>query len=419
MTGNVELKVSDFRAIHKADILLNGITVIAGINGSGKSTLSKLLYHTFENANHMDEISRDRFIKSITPLIEIYQQIRGTFPMLDGMREFSRNAYSNPAKAKEQLGMAFAALQGGNAPEESQRLQQIIRYNLRLREDEVVDASVAQRVLDERHVAYDENRKKRPFKLLDEVVAAEFDQTSLADQITLIEYGLPVFGKDVKSVPILHYIKNTNYIYSPLSVDLIHTGSFPVNDSNFHLADCLTGDEVKDFDQELYAHISRDIMRGEAFYAEDASQLYFSRDDGQSFPLQECATGIKSFAMLQLLLRNGFINDRSLIILDEPEAHLHPQWIVEYAKVIVDMNKRIGAKFFIATHNTDMVSALRYISEKEETLDNLTYYQAEPTSDDGFRFDYRALGTDIEPIFETFNKSFDLIEKYGRDIQEI
>lgn len=41
----LRIKVSDFQSINKADILLNGITVLTGENSSGKSTLSKLLYY--------------------------------------------------------------------------------------------------------------------------------------------------------------------------------------------------------------------------------------------------------------------------------------------------------------------------------------------------------------------------------------
>ena len=45
--SDIKISVKDFRAIHSADIDLNGITVIAGVNGSGKSTLSRLLYTIF------------------------------------------------------------------------------------------------------------------------------------------------------------------------------------------------------------------------------------------------------------------------------------------------------------------------------------------------------------------------------------
>ena len=70
----------------------------------------------------------------------------------------------------------------------------------------------------------------------------------------------------------------------------------------------------------------------------------FKRNDGSVFNLLDCATGIKSFSILQLLIKNGAINDKTLLIIDEPESNLHPQWIIEYARVIVMLNKHFGIK---------------------------------------------------------------------------
>ena len=56
MANDLRLEISDFRAIGHADIILDGITVIAGENGSGKSTISKLLYHTIKVVNEYDSI---------------------------------------------------------------------------------------------------------------------------------------------------------------------------------------------------------------------------------------------------------------------------------------------------------------------------------------------------------------------------
>ncbi|MBP5682218.1 MAG: AAA family ATPase, partial [Bacteroidales bacterium] len=39
------LKIENYHSISKADIALNGITVLAGINGCGKSTLARWLYY--------------------------------------------------------------------------------------------------------------------------------------------------------------------------------------------------------------------------------------------------------------------------------------------------------------------------------------------------------------------------------------
>ena len=61
-------------------------------------------------------------------------------------------------------------------------------------------------------------------------------------------------------------------------------------------------------------------------------ELHYHRTDGLDITLASTATGIKSFAYLQRLLENGYLNEESLLLIDEPEAHLHPQWIVEFAR---------------------------------------------------------------------------------------
>lgn len=141
-------------------------------------------------------------------------------------------------------------------------------------------------------------------------------------------------------------------------------------------------------------------------------RFVYKRSDGMVFNLLNCATGVKSFAILQLLYKNGHLNEKTLLIIDEPEVHLHPQWIVEYARLMVLLNKELGVKFFIASHNPDMVSAIKYISEKEQTDGNLNYYLAEKEENE-FTYTYRHLGTEIDDIFGSFNIAIDRINLYG------
>ena len=60
-----------------------------------------------------------------------------------------------------------------------------------------------------------------------------------------------------------------------------------------------------------------------------------------------------------------------------------------------------------------MVSAIRYISEKEGTLSTLEYYLAEESPENRFQYNYKALGQDIDPIFKSFNIALDRINQYG------
>ncbi len=88
------------------------------------------------------------------------------------------------------------------------------------------------------------------------------------------------------------------------------------------------------------------------------------------------------------------------LLIDEPEAHLHPQWIVEFARLLVLLHKQVGLKIIVASHNPDMVSAIQSIARKEGVLQNTCFYQAERASEDSMQYVYKNLGSDISEIFK-------------------
>ena len=113
------------------------------------------------------------------------------------------------------------------------------------------------------------------------------------------------------------------------------------------------------------------------------------------------------------LIENGFLDENSLLLIDEPEAHLHPQWIVEFARILVLLNKELGTKVMVASHNPDMIAALQSISHAEG-IDGMTrFYQACP-DESGLRYSYEDLGNDIEKIFSSFNVALERIGYYGK-----
>ena len=401
--SDIKITVKDFRAVHSADIDLNGITVIAGVNGSGKSTLSRLLYTIFNKVKTLDEVYRNTFSLEIQPIEEICQQIYDTLKPSD----FGLIIGGEVKDERENILMCVSLLaESFNQDEKTKRLVSIIKYNLGVDIKDKKDLNIILDKFDEAVARYEERKKNRPFKELGYEIALELQEDNIINKVSVSEYGYTFFGPGVESVPLLHSVKFCTYIDTPKKLEAPFS---------YREWDYINSQKDAAYNQEISKYLSDKILKGETAYSEKTNSLIYQRNDGQTFDLSQSATGVQAFAFLQLLLKKGLINDRSLIIIDEPEAHLHPQWIVEYAKVLVELNKKTKARFFIATHSTDMVSALRYISEKEETLDHLSYYRAIPTDADAYTYDYQNMGTDIEPIFESFNKSYELIEKYGTD----
>lgn len=401
--SDIKISVKDFRAIHSADINLNGITVIAGVNGSGKSTLSKLLYTIFNKVESLDDVYWNVFYSETLSIAEVCQQIFDSLKPTDFNYLFGttvEDMRGNIQKAISLLADSFSQ------DEKIKRLLSIIKYNLGIEIKSKEDLNLIMDVFNKIVARYEDRKRNRSFMELGNEIASEFMDDNIVDKVSVSEYGYTFFGPGVESVPLLHSVKFCTYIDTPKKLEI------PFSYSEW---DYINSQKDAAYNQEISKYLSNNILKGETSYSEKTSSLIYKRNDGKTFDLSQSATGVQAFAFLQLLLKKGLINDRSLIIIDEPEAHLHPQWIVEYAKVLVELNKKTKARFFIATHSTDMVSALRYISEKEETLDHLSYYRAVPSDADAYTYDYQNMGTDIEPIFESFNKSYELIEKYGTD----
>jgi hypothetical protein len=249
----------------------------------------------------------------------------------------------------------------------------------------------------------------RPASVFEAALSGVFSEGILPGHLEVQEYDEPIYSKDKSNLSIPFSIQNVIYTDTPMVIGKEGTGVDYWNDLNELLKK--RGRPVL---SDLSQMISSEVIKGDVSVDESPSGrgFLYKRADGISFDLQDCATGIKSFAILQLLLNNGELNDKTLLIIDEPEVHLHPQWIVEYARIIVLLNKHLGVKFFIASHDPDFVGAIRYISEKQGNLDKVNYYLADRSATD-YVYNYQHLGVDIEPIFKSFNRALERIDLYG------
>ena len=172
---------------------------------------------------------------------------------------------------------------------------------------------------------------------------SEIFNEKCSKNIGLKEFGVPVTDWSAGRLETVHWIKDCVYIDTPMAINDPSTIDIYWRD----LIDALrkkNGMASKTIDQ---LEIINGIISGEAYFSQEVLDegFKFKRSDGKIFDLQECATGIKSFGIIQVLLKNGILDKDALLIVDEPEAHLHPQWIVEYARLIVLLNKYVGIKF--------------------------------------------------------------------------
>lgn len=441
MEHTIKVVVEDFRAVKSAEIILDGITVVSGENGCGKSTLSKLLYYAFKTVNEYERMVRQELYVSVDSILKrvsnLFNDLNpwlkryneewmgvNLFPnkedyflvplpnLLSICVQYLDPLYGFPKFDVEKYGMEDKEFMLAFLVRARMILLSILKeYGLN---DDFSDASfdaiitALKEIISKQFLLAESKLESRNINMLDAVFSRSFNGQSVIGKFNLYEYGACITDRRQNRVLNLSSIERVLYMDTPMAVG-IDNGFVHWRELNEILRSTAYSGL---FGEELENLLSHEILHGSIGVDKNLTERFeYTREDGLKVNLLDCATGIKSFAVLQLLIRNGFLNNKTLLVIDEPEAHLHPQWIVEYARLVVLLNKRLGVKFFIATHNPDMISAIKYISEKEEVSGELNFYLAIKDSD--YSYKYKLLGTDIDEIFGSFNIALDRINQYG------
>lgn len=89
----------------------------------------------------------------------------------------------------------------------------------------------------------------------------------------------------------------------------------------------------------------------------DIDYLVFENDDGEKYsvPFDYMGDGFKSLVnILWELMEDQDLDD--IIMVEEPETHMHPGYVRELIYFIIQISKYDGAQFFITTHNNDFLN---------------------------------------------------------------
>jgi len=89
--------------------------------------------------------------------------------------------------------------------------------------------------------------------------------------------------------------------------------------------------------------------------------IYLSKQ-GQIFPLTSASSGELSL-ISTLVFISSFIEDDTLILIDEPENSLHPKWQKEYISMIMDVFSYYNPSIVAATHSPMVISGLHKESD--------------------------------------------------------
>ena len=425
MSDQISLSLRNFRSIESADIALNGITVVTGINGCGKSTISRTLYRLIRLSADYENIFIQRS-KEIDLEWSFFDRVLNLVLSSDFPVTF-RKLINKSVSSYKDMYLEYA----DQAIKKAQSLDSQKSSNLADKIKSVVTFDKESNLIQileqikERIRLYFQTLEiqinKHDISLLEAHLQNEFQQRiDVENCLTVKEKGSVITNWTNKTLYSLFYVDNVVYIDSPMAVgvsyDISNVPLVP-----FHWLELNKNLNNPPLEANPYSvlidYIKTQIIHGSISRNElvlDDNKLSFTLENtNQSFDIEQCATGIKAFAAILLLLQTGTLNDRTLLILDEPEAHLHPEWVVEYARLLVLLHEKVKLRLFIASHDSDFVSALKNIADAKKLGENVVnFYLAKPNDERPVRYNYTRLNNNTGPIHKEFNNAFDLTDKY-------
>ncbi|MDE6185679.1 MAG: ATP-binding protein, partial [Lachnospiraceae bacterium] len=140
------------------------------------------------------------------------------------------------------------------------------------------------------------------------------------------------------------------------------------------------------------------ILPGE-FTVKDGERFYVN--DNVKLNAGNLATGSKMFSIIKILLERGEIDENTLLILDEPESHLHPKWQNLFVEIMILLVKEIGCHVLLTTHSSHFMLAVDAYMRKYNITDLCNFYQTEYIGDGPF-VSYKCVNDSLNLIYEDF-----------------
>lgn len=135
---------------------------------------------------------------------------------------------------------------------------------------------------------------------------------------------------------------------------------------------------------------------------------YRMQNSDKMLSVKNLSTGLKTFVILKNLLTNEVITDNGTIILDEPEIHLHPEWQLLFAELIVLLYKEFHMHILLNTHSPYFLRAIEVYAAKYGVSDMCRYYLAQVNKKGSAYID--DVTTEIDKIYAKLSKPLQQLE---------
>ncbi len=410
----MKLNISNFAKIDNADIIIDGITVIAGENNTGKSTIGKILFSIFNSLYDINEQIQGQRISEINAnnrkIIQNHINVQMDFKTyrqytLYVERYVNNIIFNNETFNKDEI-----------AAELNEQFKE--KNNGIFDDYDIMLEEIADNIIRVMNISNDVIRKEIISRYFNSVFNRQINSLSSDRDINLADIDLQIKDKHNKlsfsnnecndflgEINILH---KAVYIDNPFIIDELSKYQ-DLNIINETLKALLLNKKNDIFDGVIGAVMAKEkindimillrkVVDGDITNDQMTGEFYLQLNGyNEPVALSNLSTGMKSFVILKMLLEKGSLSEKDVVILDEPEIHLHPQWQIAYAELLVLLQKQFDLSVVVTTHSPYFVDAINLFSCKYATDSSVNYYIS---SVDNNRVNMKNVTDNIEEIYK-------------------
>jgi predicted ATPase len=370
-------EINNIGKIQKATIEMQGITVIAGNNNTGKSTYGKILYcmfNAFCNAKAAIHEERKHTIENI-----IFRSLHASFPR-GKIRILVNNLIEHQSSAEKIHDLLTEAISN-----------KIISINKM--EDNTINGTV-EMIIRSGRVTDEQIQKTILTRYLMSEIGNRIIHVNHAEAIGTISLKIKenMLSASIKNNECIEFTDNVGIVHNALYIDTpfildeiaIHYPPFMRNSSGHReyllrslsksFGDVSAVEEIlaKQQLQRVLSNI-RNVVNGEFRQLDDD---WMFQEDGLNTPLGmfNVSAGMKPFLIIKRLLEAGEIKELDILVFDEPEIHLHPEWQLKYAELLVLLQKEFKLNILLTTHSPYFLNAIEVYSKRNNISDLCNYY---------------------------------------------
>ena len=395
----MKIKLKNIAKIIEADINMDGISIIAGKNNIGKSTILKSIYvavNSFRNSNKKILNEHKRSLYSIIMRFDQYFDDKGYeyLPqslLIDFYNTLSKNILS--------------LSESRNRFSEVKRCfhEALDNYEKFLQQDNSIYSDEFFNPLYNKIEEVFNRPKEMMLKFISNMyITGTFNnQINFISDISLASIDIDSVNghniieiKDNKVERITsNSVNEPDAIYLPtfsildiINHNYIKTVYSPEGSIRGYLKDISNADmtfekytEIED-NLQIVKEILDDVVNGNLRMTSNGNIIYDDDDLDVSVNMENVASGIKNFILIKKLVENGILKKNSILLIDEPETNLHPEWHLKFAEILILMYKNMGVVSVVTSHSPYFIRALEVMMANYGIKDKGSFYLMKETT---------------------------------------